>query len=86
MKTTFKDCLKEAIEKELPEEEGKSLSDKIRKSIGLDDVNKALNDPSKVERFQVLSPVKNSGMGNGKCLDDAGRISFYDDGTGYIEK
>lgn len=24
-------------------------------------------------------------MGNGKCLDDAGRISFYDDGTGYIE-
>ena len=29
---------------------------------------------------------KNSGMGNGKCLDDAGRISFYDDGTGYIEK
>lgn len=55
----LKDCLKEAIEKELPEEEGKSLSDKIRKSIGLDDVNKALNDPSKVERFQVLSPVKN---------------------------
>ncbi len=54
----LKDCLKEAIEKELPEEEGKSLSDKIRKSIGLDDVNKALNDPSKVERFQVLSPVK----------------------------
>ena len=29
---------------------------------------------------------KNSGMGNGKCLDDAGRISFYDDGIGYIEK
>ncbi|WP_260395216.1 ATP-dependent DNA helicase [Phocaeicola vulgatus] len=55
----LKDCLKEAIEKELPEEEGKSLSDKIRKSIGLDDVNKALNDPSKVERFQVLSPVRN---------------------------
>ena len=55
----LKDCLKEAIEKELPEKEGKSLSDKIRKSIGLDDVNKALNDPSKVERFQVLSPVKN---------------------------
>lgn len=43
----------------MPEEEGKSLSDKIRKSIGLDDVNKALNDPSKVERFQVLSPVRN---------------------------
>lgn len=55
----LKYCLKEAIEKELPEEEGKSLSDKIRKSIGLDDVNEALNNPSKVENFQVLSPVKN---------------------------
>ncbi len=43
----LKDCLKEAIEKELPEEEGKSLSDKIRKSIGLDDVNKALNESVK---------------------------------------
>ena len=28
---------------------------------------------------------KNSGMGNGKCLDDAGRISFYDDGTGTLK-
>ena len=35
---------------------------------------------------QVDEERKNSGMGNGKCLDDAGRISFYDDGTGYIEK
>ena len=33
-----------------------------------------------------MKKEKNSGMGNGKCLDDAGRISFYDDGTGYIEK
>ena len=60
--------MKEAIEKELPEEEGKSLSDKIRKSIGLDDVNKALNDPSKVERFQVLSPVRNPVWGTLRTL------------------
>ena len=38
------------------------------------------------EPILVDEERKNSGMGNGKCLDDAGRISFYDDGTGYIEK
>ena len=54
----LKDKLREVLEKELPNAE-LSLDKRIQKSIGLDDINYACENPEVVEQFQILSPVKN---------------------------
>lgn len=61
---TWKDesCLKqsmlEVLEKELEYPE-LQIKDRVVMTLGLDDIEKAIKDPSVVERFQILSPVKN---------------------------
>lgn len=54
----LKDKLSNLLEKELLNPE-KPLKDRIRKSIGMDDMEKASCNPGVVENFQVLSPVIN---------------------------
>lgn len=54
----LKEKLHDLLDQELPSPE-KSLADRIRLSIGMDDMKKAFIDPGVVENFQVLSPVIN---------------------------
>ena len=56
--TELKNTLKQVLEKELPHP-SKSLKDRIKISLGLEDLQVALGKPEVVERFQVLSPVVN---------------------------
>ena len=54
----LKEKLKEVLNKEL-DNPTDSLADRIKHSIGLDDLQNALSSPDVVEKFQVLSPVIN---------------------------
>ena len=54
----LKEKLYELLIKELPNPE-RALADRIRISIGMDDMNSAYLNPGVVENFQVLSPVIN---------------------------
>ena len=56
--TELKEKLKQVLEKELPDS-SESLDKRIKKSLGLEDLQAALRAPEVVERFQVLSPVVN---------------------------
>ena len=54
----IKEQLNEVLEKELTYS-GKTLDDRIKCTLGLDNINNAVKHPELVERMQVLSPVKN---------------------------
>ena len=56
--TALKDVLKHVLELELPDTSD-DLKVRIKRSLGLENLQSAIRNPGVVENFQVLSPVKN---------------------------
>lgn len=57
--SVLKEKIKEVLNEEFKETEGSSLKEKISAKIGMNNVEAAKSNPGIVEKFQVLSPVKN---------------------------